>query len=55
MVMVPLDVLSIVVTKTVPDGNLFSIHAGCEGRPASCVTCGSQNFIGHGQHAQRVM
>ncbi len=55
MVMLLLDQLSIVVTKTVPEGNRFSIHVGYEGRPAACITCGSQNFIGHGQHVQEVM
>lgn len=53
--MLPLDLLGIAVTNTETDGHLFAIHAGCEGRPAACVTCGSQNFIGHGQHAQEVM
>lgn len=35
MVMLLLDQLSIVVTKTVPEGNRFSIHVGYEGRPAA--------------------
>lgn len=53
--MLPLDLPGIPVTNTEPDGQFFAIHAGCEGRPAACVTCGSQNFIGHGQHMQEVM
>ena len=44
--MLPLDLPGILVTKTEPDDRLFAIHAGCEGRPAACVTCGSLNFIG---------
>ncbi len=53
--MLPLDLPGILVAKTEPDDRLFAIHAGCEGRPVACVTCGSQNFIGHGQHQQEVM
>lgn len=43
------------MTETKAEGPLFSIHAGCDGRPAACVSCGGQNFIGHGQHEQEVM
>ncbi|AKU11279.1 transposase, IS204/IS1001/IS1096/IS1165 family protein [Azoarcus sp. CIB] len=53
--MLPLDLPGIAVTNTESDGHLFAIHAGCEGRPTACVTCGSKNFIGHGQRAQEVM
>jgi transposase len=53
--MLPLDLPGIAVVTTETDGPTFSIHAGCDGRPAACVTCGSQNFIGHGQHKQEVM
>jgi len=53
--MLPLDLPGIAVTDTKADGPLFAIHAGCDGRPAACVNCGSQNFIGHGQRTQEVM
>lgn len=53
--MLPLDLPGIAVTDTRADGPLFAIHAGCDGRPAVCINCGSQNFIGHGRRTQEVM
>lgn len=53
--MLPLDLLGIFVTETKAEGPLFAIHAGCDGRPDACVSCGGQNFIGHGQYEQDVM
>jgi transposase len=53
--MLPIDLPGIAVTNTEPDGPIFSIHAGCEGRPGECMLCGSANFIGHGQRVQQVM
>ena len=53
--MLPLDLPGIAVTTTEAYGLIFAIHAGCEGRPVGCTTCGSTNFIGHGQHKQDVM
>ena len=53
--MLPLDLPGIAVTTTEADGPIFAIHAGCEGRPVGCTTCGSANFIGHGQYKQDVM
>lgn len=53
--MLPLGLQGITVIDTKVDGPIFSIHAGCQGRPAACPTCGSTNFIGHGQYPQEVM
>jgi len=53
--MLPLDLPGISVMRTETDGPIFSIHAGCEGRPRVCITCGGTNFIGHGQHEQEIM
>lgn len=53
--MLPLDLPGIVITDREQDDRIFTLHAGCEGRPEACVSCGSDNFIGHGQHPQEVM
>lgn len=53
--MLPLDLPGIDVIKTSHDGPLFSIHAGCVGRPVGCVHCGSVSIVGHGQNNQEVM
>ncbi len=53
--MLPIDLPGILVTRTEPDGPIFAIHAGCEGRPSACTLCGSTNFVGHGPYKQDVM
>lgn len=52
--MLPLNLSGITVTNSEEDGPVFTIHAGCAGRPAGCLECGGQNFIGHGQHVQQI-
>lgn len=53
--MLPLDLLGITVERTEQDGKLFSIHAGCDGRPAGCPECGSIKFHPHGTYPQDIM
>ncbi|MFB0934462.1 MAG: helix-turn-helix domain-containing protein [Propionivibrio sp.] len=53
--MLPLDLPVIIITDRDQDDRIFTLHAGCEVRPAGSIACGSENLIGHGQHPHTVM
>lgn len=53
--MLPIDLPGVDILGSESADATLTIQAGCSGRPVSCLTCGSANFIGHGQKLQEVM
>lgn len=51
----PLNLPGIIVERTEADGPMFAIHAGCEGKPAGCPTCGAATLYAHGTLQQDIM
>lgn len=41
--------------RTEADGPMFAIHAGCEGKPSNCPTCGATAIYAHGTFQQDIM
>lgn len=52
--MLPLNLPGLADVRTEEDGPLFAIHAGCEGKPDACPSCGSESLYAHGTHQQDI-
>ena len=51
----PLNQPGVKVDSTDPDGPIFTIHAGCDGKPEGCPNCGGSTLYAHGTFLQDIM